>query len=135
MASLARASQQNKKLAGLIAASNTNNVGLYKVAPSSDVEEGKKDEIKKQKSVVSSSYVPVPTKKQNVGYFTSLKSQLYLLCILLLSGLLFTMIITIVVLQSDGVSWMNDASTDLQYKQLQNLQAITDTKAIYVKVT
>lgn len=73
----------------------------------------------------------VPTQ---VGYLTSLKSQLYGLCAILLCGIVIAASLTIAGIQADGHSWMSESSAQLESKQLQNLQGIAASKASFVQV-
>ena len=79
-------------------------------------------------------YYAVDFKVKKVGYLTSLKSQLYSLSGILLSGCVITMIITIVSLSEQGVNWMSKSSNQISDSQVENMISITNTKAVYVKV-
>ena len=76
----------------------------------------------------------IPEGEKKVGYLTSLKSQLYLLAGVLLSGLLVTMIITVVSLSRQGVDWMRSATPLIDSNQISNMQAITYAKSIFIRV-
>jgi hypothetical protein len=72
--------------------------------------------------------------EKKVGYLTSLKSQLYLLAAVLLSGLLVTMIITVLSLSRQGVDWMSSSTPQIDRNQISNMHAITQAKSIFIKV-
>ena len=80
----------------------------------------------------TSSFQKVEMKKINIC--NSLGTQLYLLSILTLIGMVLAMIITIVLLDRDGQLWMSGSSDDLVNTAIVNLQGITITKASFVKV-
>ena len=69
-----------------------------------------------------------------VGWFTSLKSQLYMLSAVLVAGVTVTMIITVVALSRQGVTWMSTSSVDIDDVQVLNMQAMTYAKSVYVEV-
>jgi hypothetical protein len=79
-------------------------------------------------------FVEVPTEVVEVGWFTSLKSQLYMLSAVLLAGVTVTMIITVVALSRQGVTWMSTSSVDIDDVQVLNMQAMTYAKSVYVEV-
>ena len=79
-------------------------------------------------------FVEVPSEVVEVGWFTSLKSQLYMLSAVLLAGVAVTMIITVVALSRQGVTWMSTSSVDIDAVQVLNMQAMTDAKSVYVEV-
>eukprot|EP01034_Spumella_vulgaris_P027036 gene27036-33697_t len=78
-------------------------------------------------------YAAVPTDSKAVSTVASLKSQLLCLCALLLAGAVATMVVTIVSLHSEGANWMDVSSELLLATQLQNLQSVTDVKAVFVQ--
>ena len=82
----------------------------------------------------SSNYIDVPKEQKKVGWFTSLKSQLYFLSFVLLVGVTVTMLITVISLSRQGVTWMSSSTTQIDNTQVTNMQAITVAKAAYVKV-
>jgi hypothetical protein len=82
----------------------------------------------------SSKYIDVPKEQKKVGWFTSLKSQLYFLSFVLLVGVTVTMLITVISLSRQGVTWMSSSTTQIDNTQVTNMQAITVAKAAYVKV-
>jgi hypothetical protein len=71
---------------------------------------------------------------KKINLCNSLGTQLYLLTILTLIGMLIAMIITILLLQQDGVLWMSNSSDDLLNTAIINLQGIAAAKAQFVKV-
>ena len=79
-------------------------------------------------------YMFIPSEMAKVGWFTSLKSQLYLLSAVLLTGIIITMIVTVVSLSKQGVTWMSSSSTDIDNNQVLNMQALGFAKSVYVKV-
>ena len=82
----------------------------------------------------SSKYIDIPKEQKKVGWFTSLKSQLYFLSFVLLVGVTVTMLITVISLSRQGVTWMSSSTTQIDNTQVTNMQAITVAKAAYVKV-
>jgi hypothetical protein len=76
----------------------------------------------------------VPAEDMKVGWFTSLKSQLYMLSGVLLAGVTITMIVTVVSLSGQGATWMNKSSKEIDNVQVSNMEAITYAKSVYVKV-
>ena len=82
----------------------------------------------------SSKYIDVPKEQKKVGWFSSLKSQLYFLSFVLLVGVTVTMLITVISLSTQGVTWMSSSTTQIDNTQVTNMQAITVAKAAYVKV-
>lgn len=89
---------------------------------------------KSDRASVSSTYYEI-TPTQPVGYFTSLKSQLYMLSGVLLVGLVITMLITVIQLNTEGSSWTDDSKVTLTSSQMQNIQEIAYTKAKFVRVS
>jgi hypothetical protein len=79
-------------------------------------------------------YLDVPEATTSVGWFTSLKSQLYGLSTVLLVGIAVTMIVTIVPLSRQGDAWMSDSTVQIDNTQVANMQAITFTKSVFVEV-
>ena len=83
-------------------------------------------------------YIQIPTDSEDglqVGWFTSLKSQLYFLAVALLVGNIIVMIMTAVPLSSEqGDEWMSRSTPEIDSKQVLNMQAITVAKSAYVKV-
>ncbi len=83
-------------------------------------------------------YIQIPTNSEDdlqVGWFTSLKSQLYFLAVALLVGNIIVMIMTAVPLSSQqSDSWMKESTPEIDSNQVLNMQAITVAKSAYVKV-
>jgi len=79
-------------------------------------------------------YMLIPSEMAKVGWLTSLKSQLYLLSALLLTGIIITMIVTVVSLSKQGVTWMSSSTADIDNNQVLNMQALGFAKSVYVKV-
>ena len=98
------------------------------VAPTSNL----RDDIEQQGD--DSHYASIPVEEKKVGYLTSLKSQLYVLAAVLLSGLLVTMIITVLSLSRQGVDWMSLSTPQIDRNQISNMQAITHAKSKFIKV-
>eukprot|EP01031_Cornospumella_fuschlensis_P025871 gene25871-31244_t len=73
------------------------------------------------------------TTSRPIGFFTSLKSQLVFLVMLLMTGLTVAMVLTVVTIRNTGDSWSSSTSDYVTSKQLQNLQAIARTKSFYVQ--
>ena len=72
---------------------------------------------------------------RKIDLFNSLGSQLYLLAILILIGMIIAMVITVGLLAKDGKLWMSDSSDDLLSTAIVNLQGIASAKALFVKVS
>lgn len=81
-----------------------------------------------------SNYVAIATEEKSVGWFTSLKSQLYALSAVLHVGVTFTMLFTVISLSRQGSTWMSTSTTEIDNTQIVNMQAITDAKSVYVEV-
>ena len=79
-------------------------------------------------------FIPIPSEIAKVGWFTSLKSQLYLLSAVLLFGVTFTMIFAVVSLSSQGSTWMSTSTIEIDNTQVINMRAITVAKSAFVKV-
>ena len=79
-------------------------------------------------------FVPIPSEIAKVGWFTSLKSQLYLLSAVLLFGVTFTMIFAVTSLSSQGSTWMSTSTIEIDNTQVINMRAITVAKSAFVKV-
>lgn len=92
------------------------------------------EDIEQQGEEDPNYYATIPEEEKRVGYLTSLKSQLYLLAGVLLSGLLVTMIITVLSLSRQGVDWMSSSTPQIDRNQISNMQAITQAKSIFIKV-
>ena len=75
----------------------------------------------------------VPAEDVKVGWFTSLKSQLYMLSTVLLAGVTVTMIITVVSLSGQGATWMSTSSKEIDSVQVINMQAVAYAKSAYVE--
>jgi hypothetical protein len=73
--------------------------------------------------------------KLKISWLSSIKSKLILLSALLLAGLFIALIITILTLKSEGDSWMNDTTDDLNTSQYDNLNAVAEIKSGFVKVS
>ena len=69
-----------------------------------------------------------------VGWLTSLKSQLYFLSGILLAGVIVTMVVTAVSLSKQGEKWMSTSSKEINSNQVLNMQALTYSKSAFVKV-
>ena len=86
--------------------------------------------------LTSDRYIWIPNSKNilQVGWLTSLKSQLYFLSVALLAGVIITMIVTAVSLSKQGYIWMSTSTTEINNNQILNMQAITVSKSAYVTV-
>ena len=82
----------------------------------------------------SSQYMDVASEQQEVGWCTSMKSQLYFLSSVLLTGVTITMLITVIALSKQGTTWMSTSTSRIDNTQVVNMQAITAAKGAYVKV-
>ena len=84
----------------------------------------------------SNRYILIPNSANflQVGWLTSLKSQLSFLSVALLVGVIITMIVTAVSLSKQGYIWMSASTTEIDDNQVLNMQAITVSKSAYVKV-
>lgn len=87
-------------------------------------------------AAVSDRYILIPNFANflQVGWLTSLKSQLYFLSVALLVGVIVTMIVTAVSLSKQGFIWMSTSTAEIDNNQVLNMQAITASKSAYVKV-
>ena len=83
----------------------------------------------------NSNYINVPKENKKVGWFTSLKSQLYFMSFILLVGVTVTMLITVISVSTQGVTWMSSSTTEIDNTQVVNMQAITDAKSVFAQVT
>jgi hypothetical protein len=79
-------------------------------------------------------YYPINMKSKKESYFSSLKSQLWIISVVLLSGIISTMVVTVVSLSRQGVTWMSTSATLINSKQIACMQAITLAKSSFVKV-
>ena len=95
---------------------------ISSVSPSDDV----------SKSSVTS-HAPKPLLK--VGICTSLRSMFLSLMMLYMLGISAVMIVTVVVLSGDGNMWMNKTGDKMETKQMQTLNLVASSKAVFVKVT
>jgi hypothetical protein len=83
----------------------------------------------------TSNYIDVPKENKKVGWFTSLKSQLYFMSFILLVGVTVTMLITVISVSTQGDTWMSSSATEIDNTQVVNMQAITDAKSVFAQVT
>lgn len=83
----------------------------------------------------NSNYINVPKENKKVGWFTSLKSQLYFMSFILLVGVTVTMLITVISVSTQGATWMSSSTTQIDNTQVVNMQAITDAKSVFAQVT
>jgi len=90
--------------------------------------------IGSERAQENNQFVTIPINVAQVGWFTSLKSQLYLLSAILLIGTTFTMIFTVVSLSSQGFTWMSKSTIEIINTQVTNMRAITFAKSVFVKV-
>jgi len=74
-----------------------------------------------------------PTLK--VRMCSSLGSMLLSLMTFYLMAIAVVMILTIVFLSKDGKTWMNDTVAQMETKQMQTLDLVASTKAVFVKVS
>ena len=82
----------------------------------------------------SEGYYTVNAEVMQVSYFSSLKSQLWSLSAVLLTGIIITMLVTVVSLSRQGATWMSTSTTVINEKQIANMQAITLAKSSFVEV-
>ncbi len=71
--------------------------------------------------------------RRNSTIFTSLKTYLYGIGLVLLSCCIVVMVYTVVILSAQGSSWMSETSVVLEYNQMSNLEEISALKGLYVQ--
>jgi len=84
-------------------------------------------------NVMTEDIAPIPKDNFKTSRFASISLKLYMLCILLLAGLLVVAILTIIDLWvAGGQTWMTETSTAMETKQMENLAAIAYAKSMFV---
>lgn len=73
--------------------------------------------------------------RTQVGWFTSLKFQLYFLSGILLSGVIVIMVVTAVSLGDVGDKWSRESKEPIDNDQITNMHALTYSKSAFVMVT
>ena len=69
-----------------------------------------------------------------VGCFTSLKSQLYMLSGVFLTGVLVSMFINVVSLSRQSETWMSKSTSEIDSTQVINMKAVMHAKCIFIEV-
>lgn len=108
--------------------SQTNNKG-FQILP--------KDDISDSNVAIDVNHVKLDGLKESIkasplNIFYSIKTQLYLFCILLLCGFACVLILTIVTLQKQGNAWTNSSKEQVINQQIDVLNAVSSPKATYV---
>lgn len=78
-------------------------------------------------------YVPL-NKVHEVGWFSSISTQLRILFFALLSGLVVSIIVTLVLLQSEGAGWSDSTGDSLLAQQKDTLVSLSTSQAAFTRV-
>jgi hypothetical protein len=76
----------------------------------------------------------LPQRARDITFFASIRTKFWGILLLLFVALLIIMIITIVTLQDDGSTWMDQTSADMLSQQVTQLSALVDSKSLFIEV-